>query len=445
MDTVRRLCLRLIKAKVHPDVPGIRREIEAEAHLSADRWSAVQAQRIASLLEHAKNTTPYYRDILSSAPHSIHPDNALELLSNVPLLRRDTLQQRLGELVSERADKSQIFENATGGSTGNPVIFYQDSAYSSVAIALDDHVKSWIGIDPGDRVGNVWGADNEFKDLNFKEKIFCWASGVITLNAFKMKPDDMQSFYLSLKKWQPPYLRGYSSALEAFAIYCRDSGKTDLRFKGVRSAAEKLWPHQRKLIEEVFNCPVYDFYGSREINNLAAECPEERNMHLFSTYRYVEIVDDAGRRLPPGETGLIAITDLSNYAMPFIRYVNDDVGRIDACRLCPCGRPSPVLAELTGRSSDLIRLADGEIIHGEYFTHLFYGRDEVKAFQVHQTAFDRITVRLVMKSELKPKFVAELETHIKERMGEDIEIGIEQCESIPPLPSGKYRFTISDL
>ncbi|MCK5245046.1 MAG: hypothetical protein KAJ90_07225, partial [Desulfobacterales bacterium] len=82
------------------------------------------------------------------------------------------------------------------------------------------------------------------------------------------------------------------------------------------------------------------------------------------------IVDDKGNHVPDGQTGYIAVTDLSNYAMPFIRYRNADMA-IMAQKPCPCGRPSPVIKELLGRSTDIIRTAHGDIIHGEYFTHLF--------------------------------------------------------------------------
>jgi phenylacetate-CoA ligase len=238
---------------------------------------------------------------------------------------------------------------------------------------------------------------------------------------------------------------GYSTALEAMALCAQKNKINNLSFKAIRSTAETLWPHQKKLIEEVFNSPVYNFYGSREINNLAAECTQERQMHLISTWRYVEITDEHGRSLSNGESGHITVTDLSNYAMPFIRYRNEDVGILSS-ELCRCGRPSPVLKEILGRSTDLIRTRKGDIIHGEFFTHLFYGRNDILQFQIHQKSLDRIIVRYVPAEGSTGDYMKGIANKIKARLGENVVVDIEICSEIPVIESsGKHRFTISDL
>jgi phenylacetate-CoA ligase len=198
------------------------------------------------------------------------------------------------------------------------------------------------------------------------------------------------------------------------------------------------------LVERVFASPVYNFYGSREVNNLAAECPEHHRLHLISTWRYVEIVDRDGRRLPDGEPGLIAVTDVSNFAMPFVRYLNEDMARLSPDP-CPCGRPSPVLDALLGRSSDLIRTRSGELIHGEFFTHLFYGRNDVRQFQIRQTALDQLVVRYVPTDDTAHEFMHQVQRQIRERMGPDTGIDLLPCDQIPTPPSGKHRFTICEV
>jgi phenylacetate-CoA ligase len=130
--------------------------------------------------------------------------------------------------------------------------------------------------------------------------------------------------------------------------------------------------------------------------------------------------------------------------MPFIRYRNEDMGRMSG-EPCPCGRPSPVLDELLGRSSDLIRTPRGDIVHGEFFTHLFYGQSEIRQFQVHQTALDRVVVRYVPAGSPAPAFLESLARQIRARLGENVTIILEDCAHIPMPPSGKYRFTISDV
>jgi phenylacetate-CoA ligase len=189
---------------------------------------------------------------------------------------------------------------------------------------------------------------------------------------------------------------------------------------------------------------VCNFYGSREVNNLAAECPERHCLHLISTWRFVEIVDEMGRAAPAGQVGYVCVTDLSNRAMPFIRYRNEDMASLSA-HPCSCGRPSPVIEQLVGRSSDVIRAANGELIHGEFFTHLFYGRDDIRQFQVHQTSLNRLVVRYVAAAPSAHEFMARNAETIRKRMAGDTEVCVEVCDAIPVPASGKHRFTISDV
>lgn len=221
-------------------------------------------------------------------------------------------------------------------------------------------------------------------------------------------------------------------------------GFGNLRFRAIRSAAEMLWPQQRQRIQQVFQSPVYNFYGSREIGNIAAECPQEHRLHLISTWRYVEITDENGLRVPDGQAGYLTVTDLRNHAMPFIRYRNEDMARMSRDS-CPCGRPSPVLEELLGRSSDIIQTTRGEMIHGEFFTHLFYGHNEVRQFQVHQTSLNRLVVRYAPATPSASNLMASIAEVIQKRMGPETEVCAEGCEAIAVPPSGKHRFTISDL
>lgn len=237
---------------------------------------------------------------------------------------------------------------------------------------------------------------------------------------------------------------GYSSALEAMARHVRAHGMRGLTCKAIRSSAEVLWPHQRKLIEETFQAPVFNFYGSREVNNIAAECPEGHRLHCISTWRHIEIVDSHGLPLPDGQVGHIVVTDLSNSYMPLIRYRNDDMGSLSSVP-CPCGRPSPTIDQLIGRSSDLLRTKTGDLVHGEWVTHLFYGCDSIRRFQLHQTSLDRIILKYVPIGQPPAGLLRSIQEKIRSRMGQDMTVELEACDDIPVPPSGKYRFTLSSV
>lgn len=429
------------------EYPGIHKrivELKREAKVTAKEWIKLRDQRLRRLLIFARNHVPFYGKVFEKVgfdPVSASLPNELEF---VPLLTKDLVREQLRNLIADTADRSQIFENATGGSTGVPLKFYQDLHYQTIEAAIDAYVRGWWGIRPHERTALVWGADREFPELSFKERLYEMRQRTRSLNAFRMTDESLHEFCRMLKRWRPRYLMGYSSALAALAKCAKDNRMDGFEFTAIRSAAQMLFTQQRQLIEEVLNGPVFNFYGSREVSNIAAECPEERRLHLISTWRYVEIVDDKGFQVPDGESGYIAVTDLTNFAMPFIRYLNGDMARM-ATNQCSCGRPSLVLEKLLGRSTDIIRTAQGDIIHGEYFTHLFYGRNDIRQFQVHQTALDRVVLRYVPAGEPPREFIKEAVGKIHERLGTGVFIHVEVCNEIPVPPSGKHRFTISDV
>jgi phenylacetate-CoA ligase len=444
LELIHQLHWRLSKARECPGIHERLRELEEEARLPASAWLERCQERLHTLLVFAKHNVRYYRDTFESAGVDVGSASPCTDFGRIPILTKCSIRERPQDLVADTANRSRMFPNATGGSTGTPMEFYQDRQVQTVSDAVDAYVRGWWGIKPYDRTASVWGADREFHTLSWKERFYHWRMRTRSLNAFRMTEQSLLEFCRMLARWRPPYLVGYASALEALARCAAGHQLDGLRFHAIRSAAETLWPAQRRLIEETFQSPVYNFYGSREVPNLAAECAQEKRLHLISTWRYVEITDEQGRALPPGQPGYIVVTDLSNYTMPFIRYKNDDMGRL-AKDPCPCGRPSPVLEDLLGRSSDLIRTPRGDIVHGEFFTHLFYGRSDIRQFQVHQTALDRLVVRYVPIGEPSKAFIDELPAMIRARLGENVRVVMESCAQIPVPPSGKHRFTISDV
>ena len=435
---------RAWKAYEYPGFHAKLREMRHEDRLGRLEWESRQAEKLRDLLRAAFRTVDYYKELFARAAFRPETADLHRELARLPVLTKDTIRQNAEKLVSKASDRKRFRANSTGGSTGVPLNFFQDDFYATVSSALAAHIPEWWGIRPYDKTASVWGADQDLSNMSWRERCYLRRSRTRILNAFRMSEVELSRYARMLDQWRPAYMKGYSSALEALARHVVSSGRRPPRFNAIGSSAEMLWPEQRRLIEDTFRTPVFDFYGSREVSNLAAECPEERRLHQVSTWRYIEIVGQDGEPVPDGVAGYVAITDASNFAMPFIRYVNGDVARVDRTP-CPCGRPSPVLEELLGRSTDLIRTAGGDLVHGEFFTHLFYGRHDILQFQVQQVSLDRLIVRYIPTNASQPPSLSEAVEQIRDRMGQSVHIEIRACREIPLLPSGKRRFTVSDV
>jgi phenylacetate-CoA ligase len=394
---------------------------------------AWQGQAVSAHLEWARANVPFWRERLAPGAR----------LTDVPPLTRADLQGSLDRLADERRPKSELRADASGGSTGQPVRVVHDRDYWTSTFATEAWLHESWGLVPWARTAYLWGDDRAGRP-GFKERLRHRLLDRLMLNAFAMDEARMTAFAATLARFRPEVVQGYVGALDLFAGHLLAHPQAAaIRPKVVRSAAETLLPAQRARIERAFGVPVRDVYGSREAAGLAAECLHG-GFHVLEHGKVIELVDDAGRPVPPGTAGRVLVTDLTNRAMGLIRYENGDVAAWDtASEPCACGSPYARLARVLGRTSDFVTTPAGERIHGEWFTHLFYGRDDVTRFQVHQrttTEVDLLTVGRASEADLAP-----LLARMRARLGPQVNVSWRSVPDIPASPSGKHRFTKSDV
>jgi phenylacetate-coenzyme A ligase PaaK-like adenylate-forming protein len=428
----------------HPHARRYLAELQKFEFATPHDIQTLQWQRLKATVEHAARHVPYYRRLFQK--HGIRP-NDIESPADflrVPLLTKGTLQAKLQELIAEDRDKNEGLSNASGGSTGKPVQFFQDAEYWNRAYASLWFVESWWGIRPGDRTASLWGADRDIPEQSWKERLIAAIWQTRVCNAFALTGSRLEAFAMKLVRWQPRHIIGYASALEIFAKFLLEHPEFQIRPQAVKTTADVLGDESRKLIQAAFACPVYNFYGSREINNLAAECPARRGLHVNALTRYIEIVDDAGNPQPPHVPGRILLTDLTNRFMPLMRYEIEDIGSW-ASESCTCGRPFPLLERVWGRSSDFIVTPEGKLIHSVFFTHLFYDMPQVALFQINQTELREIDVFLALCPDVTEYPAELLHARLAKALGPAVRFTVQVVSEIKRPPSGKHRFTVSSV
>ena len=404
------------------------------ALLSAPREDilAFQKEQLAKLLRHAYQTTPYYRELLKT--ESSH-------ISQIPTLEKRNIREQLEQLCSEAVPQEQRIKNATGGSTGAPLTFYQDRNYWNQRNLSVYYFDRWAGWDFGESQLIIWGALSDVEDnQDWKHQLNNFWRNHHWLNGFHLTDAAMWATFRKMDRCHPETILAYPSSLYQFATFLFENGlapKWDL--KGIITSAEMLHSHYRSLAETVFSTKVYNRYGGREVGLIAMECAVGR-MHINCHDLYLEI-DSPNPYATPGD---ILITQLNNYAMPFIRYRIGDIGRLSD-EACSCGNQLPILAELLGRSTATFRTKTGTLIHGGYFTQQFYNVIGVDQFQLIQETLKHCVLKVVINAQWTEAARRYMIQKIQGALGADVIVTVKFVEEIPLPTSGKREFTISKV
>jgi len=268
------------------------------------------------------------------------------------------------------------------------------------------------------------------------------------LNAFHMTPDQMRRYVAHLNARRPTLIVAYVDALYELARFAQREGLQVLPQAAVLTSAGTLYPSMRATIEEVFQCRVFNRYGTREVGDIACEHPGCEGLWVAPWGNCVEVVDGEGNRVPDGNAGEILVTCLTNYAMPFIRYRIGDLGVwADQAGLSEC--QGQLLREVSGRLSDCFTAADGSLVLPAFFLHMVgveSNRGWIRKFQVVQKSYSSVVFKIVGWGPDHPREnLDEIAAETRLVMGDSCEITFEFVDDIPASGSGKYRYTISEV
>ncbi|MEM7391138.1 MAG: hypothetical protein AAF492_02225, partial [Verrucomicrobiota bacterium] len=373
---------------------GFRKKVLASARRKAeadfwdrDRIEAAQTQSLAILLRHAAGSVDAWREHLP-ASDEINTTNARALLGQLPVMTRQQIQES-----SERYQASNVsptFTNSTGGSTGTPMNFKIDRQRQIEGEASHIWANGLSGWRYGERIAMLWGADQDVQSArsSLRNRI----ENIRWFNAFNMGEGRMKQFHQELSTFRPHLLVAYAGSAFLFARFLEaEKCRPTYPLRGIVTSAEVITETMRDKVQTVFGKPVFDRYGSREFGPVAAESTAHAGLHVNE----LDVLNEIDSPDPYRQPGPLRITYLKNHAMPFIRYETGDLARFAPDATSSCGRRTIRLAPIVGRESDTIRTASGELIHGEYFTHLLYGVDAVKQFQFVQESLTEYRLLLV--------------------------------------------------
>ena len=158
----------------------------------------------------------------------------------------------------------------------------------------------------------------------------------------------------------------------------------------------------------------------------------------------VEVVDAEGRPAEPGEQGEIVVTDLYSGEAPFLRYVTGDMGALSS-QECACGRPLPLLERIEGRTTDFVVAPDGTILHALSVIYVLREIEGVEQFRIRQKSSDTFHVQVVKGKHYQPESEDRIRTGLQQRLRAPLHVTVEYLPGLPPEPSGKFRYVVSDV
>lgn len=404
-----------------------------------------QFNKLKKLLHHAVTYVPYYNKMFHELKIGVEDIRTYRDFEFLPILTKELIRKNFDSMVSTFYQKEDLISNSTGGSTGTPLKYFQDKNYEKWANAA--RIRGWYhiaGCSSGASCAVLWGAMHEVKEnFSYYERIKDYIeSGEIWLNAFNLSDERKFEFLKLCRLFRPKLLRGYFTAVKDFAVFIDQNKLKFPQVKGIILGAETVDLESQKYIEKVFNAPSYNTYGGRELSLIAMECDHKNGLHEISENNYVEFEPITIKNYP--EAGNLIITNLNNYAMPFIRYRIGDIGVPGDGSPCSCGRGLPLIKKVIGRTTEVFTFYDGTKIAGEMFIHLMKSFP-VNDYQFVQTSESKVVLRYnkssIISDEIKNNIIRTYQGYLPEKTI----LNFEPVESFEKTPTGKFRFVLKEF
>jgi phenylacetate-CoA ligase len=447
-------------------------ELRRSEHDSPERQQELQLRKLKRLISFAYERVPFYTERFRAIGLLPGDIASLDDLKRIPPLgrqdvidHRNALVDRMLEGSRDRADRSprgpgepipfapfrhdRLVRNTSSGSTGAPTVFYEDGSRTALNWVHELRLKSWFGNPPGAREARMVRLSTEYlpksRVLRLRNRLW----NQLILPGVNLTDTDYAVCVEKLDRFRPRTLWGFTSALAGFADYLHRNGidPAPWGIGVVVGWAAPVYDHERRILAEVFRCPVSNIYGAREVGHVAGQCPAGSD-HINQEYLLAERDEEADAAAQGDrETGEILVTTLDISPMPFIRYRMGDIGRV-APSTCGCGRTLPVLQEFLGRTGEIYRTRDGRMISPNFWCRTFMNvrlAGAIRRFQVVYLNDHAMRIKIVRNDSYTEATERVLSDHLRKNFPPDMEVSFEYVPEIPPQISGKYQMVVNAM
>lgn len=448
------------------------------AHWSPERIGRLQRRRIRAIVAYAYENVPFYREVMRR--HGLQPHDFSDEadLATLPLIDATSVQvdpERFTSILHGRGRRWAF--HTSGSSTGlRRVIYWDDRSVLREAVydaARPGPVISklaeerWAGTIlralVGERetmsrqlLGMVVGRTGEHRRIS----IFPADLSLRSMRALRSEEtliprraehhhhvSPRQSLGRTaelLTELRPRVVFSFGSYADQYFRYLAE----------VRPAIAlpKVWVYSGDVVSAAaremaasFGCCLYSVYSAMEAGTIGFQCERTDGFHVNVDHCVLRLIDEEGSPVPPGQPGEVVISNLENRAMVLLNLRIGDRGVLAAER-CPCGRGLPMLAQLEGRTSEFVTLADGSRMSALALEGIFAVQlRHVRRVQMVQSAHGELRWLIVpfVNADRNEMRRAILE-RAHEVLGPQMGLEVDFVEEIATTPQGKFRRVISN-
>ena len=365
--------------------------IEKAQWFDRDNLEQLQVEKLKKRVAHAYKTIPFYKKLMDK--HRVSPNviKDIEDIKKLPIVKKDDLRRHdlMKEIKSKVVKPNETIAFRSSGSTGQPFISLQSKDYVKrfLAYAWLRRFK-WAGIPLNFREIVMGNRENVFRYDKFKV-----TPNMIILDPFKFDEKKVKEFMRLFYAFKPDCLRAYPEVLAQIGRFIlKNNLKAHL--KSAIIGGNLLIDQDKEVIEKAFQTKVCESYISTEASLMASDC-EHNNLHVYMDNVILETLN--GYADSKRKSGNVVVTNLDNFAMPFIRYETGDIAKLSD-KPCKCGRQFQMISELQGRSSDVVITPSRKFVRLPFFIDLFSKYPDVIRFQVIQEDIDKVLVNLHVKN-----------------------------------------------
>lgn len=382
-------------------------------------------QRIGDILQYAKSHTGYYSGFEG------------KVLSDFPVVNKNTIRENYDAFIV--GSKDGYIPRHTSGSTGTMFRVYQDkdSAIRRIAtIKASNEEFGFHSCMPMLYLRTLEIPEEDGSMLRYEKGQNIWFGYIASYDDAEL--ERVVRFIIDRRI---RFVKGYASVVEHLTDYIERSGTVLPRGLVFITISEILTENVRSRIVDKLGLHVVSHYGNEENGLLGQSVPDGPGtvFRLNKANCKIELLDlDSDEPVSIGQPGRVVVTDMTNRAMPMIRY---DIGDVAVClEALPNGEPL-VIRLLDYRRNDMIYDTSGNPVP-MVFPPQVIALPSLRQLQLIQEDVKEYVLNLNMATDSQGVDCTQVAQYIKDLMGQDATVHVNILDEMPQISTRKHKLCV---